>query len=206
MKISLICPARGRTDEEEKKINAHVKVLEQRGNEVREPSRDTDQNDEIGLTIVEDHERKDRLWSDEEHCWLNETSEGSWFDIAQSRAVRLFVPSKRLVWINKEPDLGRYVEFERSIRLVNPIVIWWEPEWDWQNPKSIDSRWQLAQARMVQYFMPEKRIALSNVDELEITPIKSYTNVALATHLELTADTAKTRQDLLDALAKVKSN
>lgn len=125
MKIYIICPVRERTKEQERKINEYVEYLEREGHQVCLPYRDTDQNDEIGLRIVEEHER-DIIWADEIHIWWSSNSRGSLFDFAQ--------------------------------------------------------------ARMAKKFMPEKKIIVVNVDEIEITDHKSYTNVLLATHFGLTPE------------------
>lgn len=130
-RIYIICSVRNRQKEEEEKVLNYVAKLEAEGCVVRCPFRDTDQNDEIGLRIVHDHE-VDIRWADEIH------------------------------------------------------VIW--------NPQSQGSLWDVAQARMAQYFMPKKKIILANIEEVEITRdgsdaiIKSYTNVLLATHFRLTRE------------------
>ena len=113
-----------KTKEEKELILAYVQTLEHdQGSIVRVPFRDTDQSDELGLKIVQEHE-DDIIWADEIHVWWNPASEGSLFDFAQ--------------------------------------------------------------ARMAKRFMPEKKIVLANVGDVETTNDKSYTNVVLATHLELT--------------------
>lgn len=131
-KVYIVCSVRNRTKEEENRILTYVLKLEQQDCIVRCPFRDTDQNDEIGLRITEEHE-EDIIWADEIH------------------------------------------------------IIW--------NPDSQGSLWDFAQARMAKRFMPEKKIILSNIDEIEITKdnkgriIKSYTNVLIATHLGLNKNT-----------------
>lgn len=194
MKVYIICSVRKRTFDEDKKIKAYVRDVEKQGHEVREPSRDTDQTDEIGLKIVEDHEQ-DIIWADEIHVLWNPTSEGSWWDVAQALMAKEFVPCKRIVWGSKEPNLNRFRTYTDDVKICNPIVIWWKPKYK-------PALWKMAQARMAKKYMPDKKIFLSNADKIKITPIKSYTNVALATHLGLTVATARTRQDLLDALSK----
>ncbi len=100
-KVYIICPVRNRSDGEEKKINKYVKGLEGRGYLVHLPYRDTNQNDEIGLRIVEEHETQDILWADEIHIWWNPTSRGGLADFSQARIVRYFKPELKIVLINE---------------------------------------------------------------------------------------------------------
>lgn len=122
-KIYIVCPVRKLTEAEKAIILDYVNQLEKDGHEVRCPFRDTDQIDEIGLRIVDDHEN-DIIWADEVRIWWNPTSEGS--------------------------------------------------------------LWDFAQYRMAKRFMPEKRIFIINLKNIDITEHKSYTNVLLATHFRLT--------------------
>jgi len=125
-KIYIICPVRKLTKHEKEVVLAYAQTLERdHGSIVRVPFRDTDQDDELGLRIIREHE-DDIIWADEIHVWWNATS-------------------------------------ERSL-------------------------WDFAQTRMARRFMPEKKIHLVNVDEVEATDQKSYTNVVLATHFRLTSD------------------
>lgn len=135
-KIYIVCPVRKLTEPEKVIILEYVNQLEKDGHEVRCPFRDTDQIDEIGLRIVDDHE-KDIIWADEVRIWWNSTSEGS--------------------------------------------------------------LWDFAQYRMAKRFMPEKHMLVINVDNVGITENKTYTNVLLATHFQLTpsatlADLKKTKE------------
>lgn len=179
------------------KIENDVADLEKQGYKVRYPIRDTDQNDEVGLRITEEHEQ-DIIWADEVYVWwYPEISEGGFWDIAQTFTAQIFMPEKKIVWAyGEEQYFSEYIEnyLNEAISL-NPVVIWWEPEWRY-------SLWKMAQARMAKHFRPEMKIFLSNFDRIKVTSDKSYSNVAIATHLGLTADTAKTRQDLLNALKK----
>ena len=125
-KIYIICPVRKITEHEKKVILTYAQTLERDHNSVvRVPFRDTDQNDELGLRIIQEHE-DDIIWAEEIHVWWNATSEGS--------------------------------------------------------------LWDFAQTRMAMRFMPEKKVHLVNIDEVDVTDQKSYTNVVLATYLRLTSD------------------
>lgn len=99
MNIYIICPVRNRTGEEDEKIKAYVVELEEKGHTVREPSRDTDQNDEIGLRITQEHE-EDIIWADEVHVWWNPKSKGNLWDMAQARMAKRFMPEKKIVLLN----------------------------------------------------------------------------------------------------------
>lgn len=207
MNIYFICPVRkleklAKTSiywkRVKEKIEADVENLEKQGHIVRYPRRDTEQDDEVGLHIVEDHE-DDIIWADQIRIWwYPKISEGSYFDYAQTRAANMFLPKdkrKQIVWMNikeQETDIMFYAVYEPEI-MRGHIEIYW-------HAKGKDSLWRLAQARMAKRLNPQKKIVLKNFDELEVTPKKSYANVAIATHLGLTANTAKTRQDLLRRL------
>ena len=78
-KIYIICSVRKLIEEEKVEILAYVDGLEEEGCAVRCPFRDTNQNDEIGLRIVEEHE-DDIIWADEIHIVWNPGSEGSLWD------------------------------------------------------------------------------------------------------------------------------
>ena len=73
--IYIVCPVRKLTEQEKVVILKYVGNLEKSGHEVRCPFRDTDQVDEIGLRIVEDHEN-DIIWADQVHIWWNRAPEG----------------------------------------------------------------------------------------------------------------------------------
>jgi len=57
MKIFLICPVRGITEEEKNVIEQYVLNLEEAGHTVHWPPRDTDQNDSVGLRICQDNRK-----------------------------------------------------------------------------------------------------------------------------------------------------
>lgn len=98
-KIYIICSVRKLIEEEKVEILAYVDRLEEEGCAVRCPFRDTNQNDEIGLRIVEEHE-DDIIWADEIHIVWNPGSEGSLWDVAQARMARHFMPEKKIIVVN----------------------------------------------------------------------------------------------------------
>ncbi|MFH1978879.1 MAG: hypothetical protein ABII97_00615 [Patescibacteria group bacterium] len=121
-KIYMICSVRKATEKEKDEIIAYAENMRRKNHDVRCPITDTNQVDELGLRIVEEHE-DDIIWADEIHIIWNHGSEGSLWDVAQTRMARRF--------------------------------------------------------------MPEKKIIVVNVSEVQITDVKSYTNVLLATHAGL---------------------
>lgn len=99
-RVYIICPVRRLTPEEKERVLNYVQQLEESDYKVRCPFRDTPQEDEIGLRIVQDHE-DDIVWADEIHVWWNPTSEGSLWDFAQARMAKRFMPQKTIRIINK---------------------------------------------------------------------------------------------------------
>ena len=101
MKIYIICSVRKLTAKEKKKIDRYVDNLEKAGHQVRLPYRNTDQNDEIGLRITEEHEQ-DIIWADQIHVWWNPNSIGSHWDLAQARMAKKFMAEKKIILANPE--------------------------------------------------------------------------------------------------------
>ncbi len=66
---------------------------------MRCPFRDTNQQDEIGLRIVREHE-DDIIWADEVRAWWNKASQGSLWDVAQTRMAMRFMPEKIFKIVN----------------------------------------------------------------------------------------------------------
>lgn len=99
-KIYIICPVRKLNEKEKNKILDYVNNLEKQGHQVKCPFRDTNQNDEIGLRIVEEH-TQGILWANEIHIWWNPNSEGSVWDLAQTY-LAMKIMAKKLVLINPE--------------------------------------------------------------------------------------------------------
>lgn len=96
MKIFIICPVRGCTDEEREQIANYVSLLEDiLSIEVYWPMRDTPQVDETsGLEILAANEQS-LLAADEVHVWYNPKSQGTHFDLGIAYTAR-----KRLMLIN----------------------------------------------------------------------------------------------------------
>lgn len=98
-KIYMICSVRKATKKEKKEIIAYAENLRNKGHEVRCPITDTNQVDELGLRIVEEHE-DDIIWADEVHIIWNPASEGSLWDVAQTRMAKRFMPEKKIIVVN----------------------------------------------------------------------------------------------------------
>ncbi len=81
MKIFLISPVRKADPEIQEKIAEYVRSLEEAGNSIHWPCRDTEQEDsEGGINICRTNFEK-ILEADEVHIWYDEASGGSKFDM-----------------------------------------------------------------------------------------------------------------------------
>ena len=102
MKIFLICPVAKITPDEEESISKYVSLLEDNGNTVHWPLRDTKQDDPTGgLTICRTNFQA-ILDADEIHIWYNETSGGSKFDMGGVfMLTEMLGVKKRIVIPNK---------------------------------------------------------------------------------------------------------
>ncbi len=87
MKIFIICPVRGVTDEQRVDIERYVLMEEGWGHEVHWPERDTNQDDPIGNCICEDNLRAIQA-ADEVHIYWSPTSTGTLFDLGMAWALR----------------------------------------------------------------------------------------------------------------------
>lgn len=94
MNVFIICPVRNITDKEKDALMRFVEELENQGNKVHWPPRDTNQNDPTGLRICKDN--RDAIEkADYVYVWWNEESQGSLFDIGMAFALK-----KRVCLIN----------------------------------------------------------------------------------------------------------
>jgi len=93
---------------------------------------------------------------------------------------------------NQVDDIGLRIvsEHEAEIIWADEIHIIW-------NPESERSLFDFAQARMAKRFVPDKKIIVVNLERVELTEHKSYTNVLAATHFGLVAT------DTLEGLKKL---
>lgn len=95
----MICSVRKATEKEKRDLTAYAEDLRKQGHEVLCPITDTNQTDDIGLRIVEEHE-KEIVWADEIHIIWNPDSEGSLWNAAQARMAKRFMPEKKIIVVN----------------------------------------------------------------------------------------------------------
>ena len=99
MKIFIICPVRNMTETENTTILNYIKRLEDNGNIVHYPPRNTNQNDECGIRICLDNSNAIKE-SDEVHVYWNKDSKGSLFDLGMAfsmgKTIRL-INSKDII-------------------------------------------------------------------------------------------------------------
>lgn len=94
-KIFLICPVRRILESERALIKKYIARLEDAGDAVYWPLRDTNQNDPVGLRICEDNLRA-MVRADEIHVWWISSSQGSLFDCGMA-----FAMGKKFVLANR---------------------------------------------------------------------------------------------------------
>lgn len=80
MKIFLICPVRNATEDQKTAMNDYITFMEDSGNEVYYPARDTNQVDNIGFRICNDNKLA-IFNADEVHIFWDKDSKGSLFDL-----------------------------------------------------------------------------------------------------------------------------
>ena len=95
-KIFLISPVRKVSQEEKVRLLEYVSKLELDGHQVYLPSRDTNQDDAIGLNICQAN-RKAIEEADEIHIYYSKNSEGIPFDFGMT-----FMARKPLFIVNRE--------------------------------------------------------------------------------------------------------
>lgn len=200
IRIYIICPVRRiaeRPDLKEQILAYEQELISEKARqgllcEIRVPFRDTAQDDPIGLRITDEHEINDILWADEIHIWWDpKWSEGSLWDWAQARLARHLRPEIKIVGINvEEKDLPILVP-DSEIYLApvdtknQKFVVKDEIALFWSQGSHSTFLWMLAQARLARQIQKTTRIVIVNAKDIPPTLIKSYDNVALATHLNL---------------------
>lgn len=102
MNIFIICPVRNVPVDVAKKIAIYVHERERQGYIVHWPSRDTHQNDPVGLNIC--LANADALhMAVEVHIWYDATSQGTVFDLGMLLMSSITIgPKKKVVLINPE--------------------------------------------------------------------------------------------------------
>lgn len=94
-KIFLICPVRNATSEQKENMQKYIAKLENDGNEVYYPARDTDQIDDTGGWRICTDNKNAIYLSDEVHIFWDDKSIGSIFDLGMAFAFK-----KKLVVAN----------------------------------------------------------------------------------------------------------
>ena len=96
MKIYIVCTVRNATEEYRKKLEEHTKLLEDAGNEVYLPHRDTKQDD-TGIKIC--NSNVDAICrADIIHVFYNRESQGTHFDLGAAFALK-----KEIIIVENEP-------------------------------------------------------------------------------------------------------
>ena len=98
--VFIICPVRNVSEQTKKAIHEYVLELEQGGAKVHWPSRDTNQDDPVGMHICQQN-REAIYVADEIHIWFDANSQGSLFDIGMTFAF-LRSSDKKIVLINQD--------------------------------------------------------------------------------------------------------
>ena len=96
MRIFIICPVRGITEEEQSAIETYTRNMESEGHRVHWPPRDTNQEDSVGYRICADNYNA-IIDADEIHVWWNINSQGSLFDLGMAFALQ-----KKIHLINRD--------------------------------------------------------------------------------------------------------
>jgi len=107
MKIFVICTVRGASEEYKKKLEDYVKSLEDKGNIVHLPHRDTNQ-DANGIDICMQNAIAIKE-ANEVHIFYNNSSQGTHFDMGVSFAL-----GKKIIIVeNEEVSIGK--SFQRML-------------------------------------------------------------------------------------------
>jgi len=116
MKIHLICPVRGVTEEQQKEIDEYVKELESQGHTVHNPKYAVNQDDETGWNICKGH-LDSMIKSDRIDVFWDINSKGSHFDLGMAFALNL--PIKIVKLYEPDSDGKSYVKVMREIEKKN---------------------------------------------------------------------------------------
>ena len=95
MKIHLICPVRGVTEEQQQEIDEYVAQLEKEGHTVHNPKYAVDQDDETGFNICEGHYQS-MIVADRVDIFWDVNSKGSHFDLGMAFAIGMPVKVVKL--------------------------------------------------------------------------------------------------------------
>jgi len=188
--IFVISPDREATAEEKNFLENYVREQEKEGKIVYFPSRDTDQNDPVGLRICLTNREAIRK-TKEVHAYFNGRSQGTFFDLGMS-----FMAKKPLYFIGTKiktlddafgslglecPELrgmkfSEWAEKERAI-LEDVNFLGRGYKWEENNPNFALFLFNFGMA-----FMADIDIYLKNPREVKRTLHKSFQNVLLELH------------------------
>lgn len=187
-KSFLICPVRGATEEEKKRLEKYVIDFEKNGDGIHYPAWDTNQTDLIGYRICRDNCNAINNSSMGIKAYLNETSNGSMFDLGMT-----FYRGHPLEIINPEFDSSKFPEPLRTF--VTNYATNLEPFNKKEYQKLIYRRDKIFDSKKIEYifngitpdflfdfgmaFMSKKPIALTNRKDVKPTEGKSFQNVLL---------------------------
>jgi len=209
--LYIICPVRHLDGELRQRILKYAADLERQGYSVRVPFEHTDQDDPIGIRITDEHEWKDILKANEFRVIWVADSEGSWWDWAQARVLNYVEHERRIFFLDPQTmkPLAEELQPQPPI-LASEDDLWQKAQepilcltWNARADGMISRTclWQLAQARIIARLL-NLSVCFCNAREIRPTPIKSYNNVALATHLNLPPDVS--REDFDRTVAALK--
>jgi len=212
--IYIICSVRHLPSDLKEKIIKYAVDLKERGHAVRVPFNDTNQDDPIGIRITDEHEWTDILNADWFHIIWSPSSQGSWWDWAQARMLKYFSHNKRILFVDPQTMKPMAEELRPQPPILDSedhlwkratshvLCLTWEADQD--GTASRHFLWQLAQARIVARLF-NLDICICGAEQIQPTPIKSYDNVALCTHLGLLPDITRDEFDRAVAQFKEKS-
>lgn len=176
-KIFIICPVRNVDKETEGILKDYVRKLEEEGHQVHYPSRDTDQNDPIGIRICTCNREK-IYEANEVHPWFLKESEGSFFDLGMYFLFLKFKPEKKIVVINKdEVESIPYLDSQEAIQEREALCKARTVKFHFSKEKK--NLFKLGMYFALLKLMPEKRLVVTNKDQIKCTPHKSFENVIL---------------------------
>jgi nucleoside 2-deoxyribosyltransferase len=108
--VFLICPVRNAEPWQIQTMNDYIKFLEDQGEKVYYPARDTDQNDNTGYKICSDNLEAIKE-SKEVHIFWDKNSQGTLFDLGIAFALE-----KRLYLVNAdEMELTPHKSFANMV-------------------------------------------------------------------------------------------
>jgi len=169
--IYIVGPIWNLIGSDKKRVEEHIKKLEKNGHNVKCLKNDTDYREQGEDIVLRD--RIDFWW---------EKNKGSYWLLSQIRMAKYFVERKELVFLNvnkKGVESEKLFNPEQEKSIIKNRII--EIRW---NPQNKDWLIKFAQTCIADLF-EEKEIIVTNLNEMEITPENSFSNILLAKHFKL---------------------